>query len=342
MKNIILLITILLTCLTQNFAQIKAAIIEGTVINSNSKSVILFDVSQNKIADSCKLENGKFKVTVKTLQPNYFQLVFTETEMMYIVAEPGVNINVTYDGKIPDSPKVTGSPASELIYNTVEGMKKYDIMAAEYTNKMAKEKRNFIRTTITNNPKSLANIFLLSQLSTDNDIDMFKLVDKELFPLYPDNTFVSEMHQKLLTSQHLLIGSVAPDFEQTDVSGNKTKLSAFRNYYLLIDFWASWCKPCRAENPYNVELYHKYKGKGFQILGVSLDEDKKAWLLAITQDRLPWVHVSDLKGWANDVAKLYDIQQVPFTYLLDKNGVIIAKGLRGEALAEKLKEIFGE
>jgi len=140
------------------------------------------------------------------------------------------------------------------------------------------------------------------------------------------------------------VGAVAPDFAQADTNGNVVKLSSFRGKYVLLDFWASWCGPCRAENPNVVKAYNNFKGKNFTILSVSLDRPgkKEAWLKAIHTDHLTWNHVSDLKWWDNDVAKLYGIQAIPQNLLLDPNGKIIAKDLFGNDLEKKLSEIFGK
>lgn len=138
------------------------------------------------------------------------------------------------------------------------------------------------------------------------------------------------------------VGMIAPDFIQNTPDDKPVRLSDFKGRYVLIDFWASWCGPCRAENPDIVRAYHVYHGKGLEIIGVSLDDlsTKSAWIKAIQQDNLMWYHVSDLKGWENKVAKQYRIQSVPANFLLDKTGKIIARNLKGEVLDKKLKEIF--
>lgn len=138
-----------------------------------------------------------------------------------------------------------------------------------------------------------------------------------------------------------VVGQVAPDFTLNDTNDNPVKLSDLRGKYVLIDFWASWCGPCRGENPHVVEAYHKYKDKGFTILGVSLDSDKEQWLKAIEDDKLEWTHVSDLKGWKSDVAKLYAVSGIPANWLLDPDGVIIARDLHGAGLEEALEEYLG-
>ncbi|HVU99275.1 MAG TPA: TlpA disulfide reductase family protein [Puia sp.] len=136
------------------------------------------------------------------------------------------------------------------------------------------------------------------------------------------------------------IGNAAPAFTQNDVDGKAVALSSFRGKYVLVDFWASWCGPCRQENPNVVKAYRQYHAKGFTIVGVSLDDQKDRWVAAIKKDGLAWTQVSDLKGWDNQVASLYGIKGIPMNFLLDKNGSIIAKGLTGEALEKKLAELL--
>ena len=136
------------------------------------------------------------------------------------------------------------------------------------------------------------------------------------------------------------IGHKAIDFTQPDINGKNIALSSYRGKYVLVDFWASWCGPCRTENPNVVNAYHQYRDKGFDVLGVSLDGDKSAWLKAIKKDQLPWTQLSDLKAWDNAACTAYGIKGIPFNVLLDKKGIIIAKNLRGEDLNKKLQEIF--
>jgi peroxiredoxin len=139
------------------------------------------------------------------------------------------------------------------------------------------------------------------------------------------------------------IGRMAPEFTQNDTLDQPVQLSSFKGRYLLIDFWASWCGPCRQENPNVVKVFNQYKDKNFHILGISLDRagQKDKWMKAIYDDNLTWSHVSDLKFWDNAVSKQYGIRAIPQNLLLDPSGKIIAKNLRGEALAKKMEELLG-
>lgn len=156
-----------------------------------------------------------------------------------------------------------------------------------------------------------------------------------------DPKAVAALQADIDQAKNFMIGGTPPDFTQKTPEGEELSLTDLRGKVVLVDFWASWCGPCRKENPNVVRMYKKYKDQGFEILGVSLDSKKDRWMKAIKDDKLTWPHISDLKGWKNEAAKTYAITSIPQTVLLDAEGKILARNLRGPTLEAKLAEIFG-
>jgi peroxiredoxin len=196
---------------------------------------------------------------------------------------------------------------------------------------------------IRNNPDSYISLMAVMELSQQPDkANLILGLLKSLSPEIQNTGEGKNLAQRMDAVKLTAIGSVAPDFTLNDPMGKPVHLSDFRGKYLLIDFWASWCGPCRKENPNVVRAYQAYKSKNFEILGVSLDNKnaKQAWLNAIEKDKLTWPQVSDLNGWQNAVAIQYNIMTIPQNILLDPAGVIVAKNLRGEALPAKLSELL--
>lgn len=210
--------------------------------------------------------------------------------------------------------------------------------------KAAAEKKALQNKFIKEKPASYFSLVALTEIS-GSSIDVataepiFKGLSADLQKSDAGVAFAKQIEAARATS----VGAIAPDFTQNDVNDKAVSLSSFKGKYVLIDFWASWCGPCRAENPNVVEAYNQYKDKNFTVLGISLDNPgkKEAWLGAIEKDNLKWTQLSDLNGWNNAVAKQYGIRSIPQNFLVDPNGKIIGKNLRGEELHKKLKEIIG-
>jgi len=179
-----------------------------------------------------------------------------------------------------------------------------------------------------------------SMLSVEEDFGYLDSLAIRFEKEKPGAVYTEKMKAYLEAPRKFAIGKLAPVFSQNDPKGNSLSLEKFRGKWLLLDFWASWCKPCRSENPNLVKAFNQYNKKGFEIFSISLDAEKEPWLKAIVADRLFWAHGSDLKGWENEAARLYEVSSIPASFLISPEGKIVAKNLRGEALERKLQEVL--
>jgi peroxiredoxin len=224
---------------------------------------------------------------------------------------------------------------------------------------LQKKEQEAQRSFITHAEKSTypaTAVFALSMVSNPAELTAHKTSIDNIEKRFPKNNLVKSFAERIRELEKqagggggdaagnpegltVKVGETAPDFNLPDPSGKSISLSSFRGKYVLIDFWASWCGPCRKENPNVVKAYNQFKSKNFTILGVSLDQKKDAWVKAIQDDGLAWSHVSDLKFWESAVVPLYGINAIPANILLDPQGKVIASDLRGEALEAKLKEV---
>lgn len=221
-----------------------------------------------------------------------------------------------------------------------------------------KEMEQFIVKAATDTKSPAVAAFALSMVSTPTLLQDPKVIT-DIKNRFPENTLITSFTDKISEISKkggtpgegamaaedenmtaVKIGQTAPDFTLPDLAGKATSLSSFKGKYVLVDFWASWCGPCRGENPNVVSAYQKYKSKNFTVLGVSLDQSKPNWLKAISDDNLEWTHVSDLQYWNNSAARMYHIETIPMNLLIDPTGKIIAKNIRGEELQRTLAEVL--
>tara|TARA_B110000046_G_scaffold106024_1_gene113486 strand:- start:1763 stop:2878 length:1116 start_codon:yes stop_codon:yes gene_type:complete len=201
------------------------------------------------------------------------------------------------------------------------------------------EKVTTLKALIDRNPKSFSNLAVIEQMP-DTETEYYIKVDKTLAKEHSTSPFYTNFHTKVVSISRFTVGSEVPEINLPNPDGEPVALSSLKGKVVLIDFWASWCKPCRRENPNLVAAYQKYKDKGFTVYGVSLDRTKGPWVNAIAKDNLTWIHVSDLKFWQSVAAKDYGVSSIPFAVLIDAEGKVIGKNLRGAALQQKLAEVL--
>lgn len=371
----ILLITLLLPLFAS--AQTSTFTLTGKIGNLNSPAKVYIDYSDNGTGgeDSTVLVNGSFTFTgnISGIATARMALdhtgkgkghaVYTGDVIYFYFGKEQIAI-VSKDSL--ENAKFTGSKVYDeyIAYNKIIGgsiMALTKAVNADFNSGTDEQKKDpaYLKAVDTryrsnikareekmfqfakDNPNSYFALVALSE-AAGSKVDvakvepLFKALDVKL----KATDMGKELAQRIAANGATAIGQVAPLFTQKDMVGKPISLESLRGKVVLVEFWASWCGPCRAENPNLVKEYNLYKDKGFQILSVSLDNSRENWLKAIEVDGLPWLHVSDLKGWNNEVGRLYGVRAVPASFLLDRDGKIIGNGLRGEPLNKKLAEIF--
>lgn len=292
---------------------------DGKIYLKSFRNKMFFDV------DTAEIKDGKFIFKGEVSQPLLYGLA---TENMDYPVQLFLE-NTTMDVKIGNDGETI------IVQNSPE-----NVVFQENAVKVFEEGYN-IDSLITKYPDSPAAAFYLYRYFTYQlPLEDLKSTRAKISPALADNPYVKDLDGIIKQLENVQIGKVAPEFSLPDTAGVNVSLSDFRGKYVLLDFWASWCPPCRKENPNVVSAYQQYKDKNFTILGISLDKDKAKWMKAIQDDNLTWTHVSDLKYWDSEIPALYGVRGIPANVLLDPNGVIIAKNIKEEALHDKLKEVL--
>ncbi len=342
-------------------------LINGKIANAASASIFLDKYSimqrQQQIAATQTDAEGSFTLKGKLNEKGLYLIRVNQNANWLLVLEGGT-INFTADAQDIYRYKVSGAPESEacaaFIITAGENQLSINQLTEQYNQARAsgniqnmlniqqqyavkfQESQNYLRTFIDTTNYPLLAVFAAGILNTEENAEYLDKFVEKVSQQLPGSAYVAELKEKLESVTKFAAGRVAPDFSLKSPKGEEMPLSATKGKVVLVDFWASWCRPCRVENPNVVRLYDKYKSKGFEVYSVSLDQNMQKWVDAIKQDNLKWKHHgSNLLGWQCPVAKMYEVSSIPNTYLLDKEGKIIARNLRGEELEAKLKEIFG-
>ncbi len=326
-----------------------AAAPEGT-------EIILYKIVNNDKQEAGRVttsSKGAFTYNLKVEQPIFalFSVVGKGDHFFIMNHE---NLELTLDAE--NNFAATGSKENELLAKFQEVNGKLNEEGSEMQQKLAsaadREKAyeeygafvekavSTLKNFIKENDTPFASLLITGAFDMDQEYEFLLETSEKLQKKYPGVPEVEQLAGKVNAARATAVGQKAPEISLQSPEGKVIKLSSLKGKYVLLDFWASWCGPCRQENPNVVRMYDRFKNKKFEIYSVSLDRDREKWLQAIEKDKLDWVHVSDLKFWQSEAARAYSVSSIPMTFLLDPEGNIIAKNLRGKALEKKLEEIL--
>jgi peroxiredoxin len=369
MKNIIaviLIVGVMVGCSDSNSQGQKEGItISGTVLNPASGIITVDKMLRDRAEpiDTIYVENDNTYNYVFTGPAGYYRVNFFNAQASTIILDQD-NIIINFDGTntqgnlMPEGsremdqiekfytsvnekygPKEQEINAAFVAANQAGDVAKADEVRGEYM-ALLEEKKAYSAELIKTYDVNLATFQLVSTLDNDSQLGLKDSLAMELNKKYPGLFYIEDLVAQMEKARATAVGVAAPEITLPNPDGEIVTLSSLKGSVVLVDFWAQWCKPCRMENPNVVKAFNKYKDKGFTVYGVSLDRTKDKWVQAIEEDGLNWTHVSDLQYFNSVAAQTYGVQSIPFSILLDREGKIIAKNLRGKALEDALEEFY--
>ena len=358
-KTCLILMCLAFACALSQAAP-KKVTIKGTVVNYTANdSVELYDAlgRQKNALEKAPVEKGQFKLHYNPTETGYYVLRFPTGKNVLAVLVPDRTLELTVDAQSGMIREAKNSPENQLLHTYQEylmqlEMKKDSLVRAHQETpdpdiqrkflRLEEERVNYLASLCLGHADNYATAALMENLKYDQAPEVFDSVFTCLYRKYPKDPYVQYRVSEVENNKFLSPGSEAPDFTLADTNGVKVSLSDFRGKVVVIDFWASWCRPCRQENPNMVRLYKSFHDKGLEILGVSLDNDRRSWMDAIHKDGLYWTQISDLKQWECVVARQYRVSGIPFTVLIDRDGKVVAKGLRGNELRQRVEALLNQ
>ena len=361
-----LLVTSLIACASNGSdSDSKNVLLSGTIANTNGGQIFLdqytFTQGQKPVDTATVSADGSFTFEGKLNENGFYLVRFNQAN--WLVFLDGGKVNFSADANAMQY-KTEGDAEAAIFANFIskasENQQQLTLLNQKFQQSrmtgnlpeavsiqqqytaLYEQHNTFINAFADTVRNPLMALFAVSILNTDDNIETIEKTLAKAGKEIPNSSYYTQLKEKIENATKLAVGRKAPEFQLKSPQGETLPLSATQGKVVLLDFWASWCRPCRVENPNLVRMYDKYKGKGFEIYSVSLDQNMQKWVAAIQQDNLKWkYHGSNLLYWQCPVAKQYEVSSIPQTFLLDREGKIIARNLRGQALEQKLEEIFG-
>lgn len=357
----------LVACNKKDAPESNVLKIRGKVKHTGTGMVVLKEIGDTNVInlDSVALDkDGLFSFKISPKEKTFYYVDLLKKQTVFLIGGAGDTLYIEADGDSQQGAySVRGSKDNEQVKQAADLIKSYQeefnkqqqnymVLIQQGKTEEAQQlvsgiglvydqKINEAKQMIRGFGSGLPAMSLAANfISPEKDLLFLDSLAQKLQKDLPSSKHTKSFVEFVERNKELNIGSPAPDFTAATPDGNWVKLSDLKGKYVLLDFWASWCGPCRQENPNVVKLYNAYKDKNFTILSYSLDENKADWTKAIAKDGLTWTHVSELRKWESKIVPLYKLEGIPATFLLDKEGKIIAKNLRGDQLAEKLKEVL--
>lgn len=374
LKQLAIILPIVLLTACSNKNPEKEFEFKGKLSNSHGETLYLEHMTTTgvNLIDSITLNgNGEFAIkTDKVKDIGFYRLKITNSNFTTFIFSPGEKVSITADvNNLVASYNVEGSRESELLMDinrvSIKNYYQRDSLQKNYQAimnaggkspaqldsigksaeaqfaKLVQDYNTYLKNFIAEHNTSFAAMAAVQQLSMEEFFPEYVKLDESLYSKFPNSEYVKSFHASIAAKAAVTIGGKAPEITMSMPDGKELSLSSLKGKIVLVDFWASWCGPCRMENPNVVAAYNQFHPKGFEIFSVSLDKDLDRWKMAIEKDNLSWKsHVCDYKGWQSPVVQQYGFSGIPYNVLIDKEGKIVAKGLRGADLEKKLSEMF--